>query len=748
MKKNLLFTFLLFVVGITNAKPVDPVVALRIAENLLNKSVVDATPADFSQCYLFIGADSNGFVLVSADDCVRPVLAYSRSERFSTENLPQHIRHWLTAYQTNIAALVEDGAVASPKVQSEWQNFLGAKYHFVRDTAVGPLITTQWSQDYPYNLQCPYSSSAQTNTLTGCVATAMAQVMKYWNHPAVGRGWHSYDHSIYGTQSANFDTTHYDWTHMPDSPSWASTDQERNAVAQLMYHVGVALEMNYGTSRSGAHQISHGETSTPSSENALKKYFRYNQGLFSIAKVEYSDIEWDSLLTAELDASRPMLIFGSDGTDGHAFLIDGYDSLGFFHVNWGWGGYCDGFFTLDSLNPLGSGVGGNTTDCYNNDVNATIHIFPASESPSVTVSAVSADTTMGTVSDGGGTFAPYAQNITLLATAAEGHRFVGWKSRCHYNPFRFSPNNDFSDTALFAPLGGDTLGYCHDGLSKLWSDYASFPLEWGIRIPARVIAARRQLEQVQLYALPGADYTLKIYSGTMPDRLLYSTNISSDIWGWKSIPVTTPLPLYDTMPLWIVFTCGSYSNPVSASSYSGNTDASWYKRNGSTWEPVTVRGEYWSWMIRAILGSLSPVDIEVLSSDDTKGTVSGSGSYYPGDTAVLFATPAPGYRFAGWSTGDTDNPLYLRVTSSGSIIGSFLPATGIDPIDSHPSPFIAHLSGLTLTVENTSGDPVDLYDIQGRLLSTFNSQLSIFNFQLPGVYLLRCGTTVQKIVAQ
>lgn len=744
MKKFFFLTLLMLTIGTAGAKPVDPAVARRVAENLLRKTVVDATPADFSQCYLFIGADSNGFVLVSADDCVRPVLAYSRSERFSTENLPQHIRHWLIAYQTNIATLVEDGAVASSKVQTEWQSYLGAKYHFVHDTAVGPLLTTRWSQGYPYNLQCPYSNLQQAYCVTGCVATAMAQVMKYWNYPDVGRGSHSYSCN-YGTLSARYDTTYFDWSHMPDYPDWESTDQERAAVAQLMYHVGVAVEMNYGTNSSSASLYSSGEITKAAGENALKNYFRYNQGLFSIGKEDYSDTEWDSLLTAELDASRPMLIAGSDGSAGHAFVIDGYDSLGFFHINWGWGGYCDGFFTLDSLNPFGSGIGGNTTDCYNNDVNVIIHIYPASENTSVTVSAVNANPTMGTLS-GGGTFAPYAQNVTLMATAAEGHRFAGWKSGCRYNPFSFSPNNDFSDTAFFAPLGGDTLGYGFNHVKLLWSDYSSYPLEWGIRIPASAIPARRQLENVQLYVVSNADYTLKIYSGIMPDRMLYSTNFYADIFEWKTIPITTPIPLYDTMPLWIVVTCGTYSNPVTASNYSGNPDGSWYKRGGTTWEPVTARGDYYSWMIQALLGPLQPVDIDVQSSDESTGTVSGSGSYYPGDTAVLLATPAPGYRFAGWSTGDTDNPLYLRVTTGGSIIGSFLRDTGIDDIEK--TELKINISDLTLTIENPSGEFLTLYDLQGRQLATFNSPLSTFNFQLPGVYLLRSETSLHKIIAQ
>lgn len=742
MKKNLLWASLLLFIGTVNAKPVNSALARCVAENLLHKAVVDATPASFSQCYLFAGSDGEGFALVSADDCVRPVLAYSRSERFSSDNLPRHIQYWINAYQTQIAALIEEGVVASTKVQSEWQSYLDAKYHYVRDTAIGPLLATRWNQSYPYNIQCPYSIPDSAYSVTGCVATATAQVMKYWNHPAVGRGSHSYS-SNFGTLSVRFDTTHYDWAHMPDNPGWWSTDTERNAVAQLMYHVGVAVDMDYSPHSSGAHVASGGDVTFVSSENALKNYFRYNQGLFSVAKVDYSDTEWDSLLTAEIDALRPMLVSGTDGDGGHAFVIDGYDSLGFFHLNWGWGGYCDGYYTLDSLNPDGSGIGGNSTNGYNSDVKVLLHVYPASENSSVTVSVASANSAMGTVS-GGGTFAPYAQNASLLATANEGHRFVSWKSGNHYNPFRFSPNNDVTDTALFVPLGGDTLSYCYGNYKLLWGSQEHYPLEWGIRIPASVIAHHRQLEAVQLYTVSDADYTLKVYSGASRERLLYSSVYSSQYWGWKTIPIATPVPLYDTVPLWIIFTCGTYTNPAAASSYGGNPDGAWFKREGATWEPVTSHGEYHSWMIRAILGPLSTVDIDVQTSDPSKGTVSGSGSYYPGDTAILVAHPALGYRFAGWSTGDTDNPLYLRVTTGGSIIGSFLPAIGIDEINT--SKLKIELSGLSLNVDNPNGEQLDLYDVQGRLLAT--SELSVFNFQFstPGVYLLHSGSTVRKIV--
>ena len=741
MKKHILI-ILLLLAGVAVAKPVDPSAARCVAEQLLHKSVIDATPATFSQCYLFTGADGTGFALVAADDCVRPVLAYSPSSVFHTP-FPQHIDHWITAYQVNIADLVEAGAVASPTVQAEWQSFLSGKYHRVHDHVAGPLLTTCWNQDYPYNLMCPYSIPDSAYCYTGCVATATAQVMKYWNHPAVGRGTHTYS-SNYGTHTVRFDTTHYDWTHMPDNPGWQSTDQERNAVAQLMYHVGVAVEMKYGTQGSGAFVASDGNNATASTETALKAFFRYNQGLFSVAKADYTDSEWDALLTAEIDALRPMIISGHDNSGGHAFVIDGYDSLGFFHVNWGWGGYCDGYYTLDSLNPDGSGIGGNATNGYNNDNELLLHVYPASENPTVTVTVVSDNPQMGTVS-GGGTFAPYSQTTTLLATAADGHRFLTWKSGCHYNPFRFSPNNDVADTAIFVPMVGDTLSYCYGNKKGIWGSQEHYPLEWGIRIPANAIAPHRQLEKVQLYSVSNAGYTLKIYSGDRPNRLLYSSSHSFDYWGWQTISLDTPVPLYDTTPIWIVFSCGSYTNPATYSSYSGNPDGCWFKRQGTTWEPVSNSGEYFAWMIRALLGSLEPVEISVRSSDESKGTVSGSGTYYPGDTAILTATPAAGYRFVGWSTGNTENPLYMRVTSAGSIIGSFLPAVGIEEVEN--GKWKVEISGLTLSVDNPEEESVELYDIHGRNIATFNSQYSSFNLPSPGVYLLHGDTSIQKIIA-
>ena len=316
MKKVIPTLVFLLAVVTAYANPVDKAAAAKVAGNLLQKQVVDATPDSFTECYLFVGTDGTGFALIAADDCVPLLLGYSLQGTFPVDRpLPHHIDTWLKAYQYDIDATAKAGIKA-------------VKYNTPRDTAVGPLLTTTWNQAPWYNEQCPFSVADSDYAVTGCVATAMAQVMKYWNHPAVGRGSHSYTPSGFSSQTAVFDTTHYDWAHMPNALGFGSTEVEINAVAQLMYHAGVAVEMMYSTYSSGAYSSSGGNPDLACAENALKDYFRYNQALFSASREDYSDADWDVLLTTELNAARPILYSGHDNDGGHAFVIDGYDTRG------------------------------------------------------------------------------------------------------------------------------------------------------------------------------------------------------------------------------------------------------------------------------------------------------------------------------------------------------------------------------------------------------------------------------------
>lgn len=732
MKKFFFLAFSFWAVGTAIAKPVEPKIAQRDAERLLGKTVIDATPASFTECYLFVGTDGRGFALMAADDCVPPILGYSPDGVFPLDtSLPHHISTWFDAYQFDIAVMRKAGIVRT-------------KFNTPRDTAVSPLVSTTWNQAPLYNQQCPYSASESAYSVTGCVATAMAQIMKYWNHPSVGRGSHSYQPSGFGVQTAVFDTTQYDWSHMPNALSLLSSQQEIDAVAQLMYHVGVAVEMAYSPRSSGAHVSAYGQLDFPSSENALKTYFRYNQALFSANREDYSDAQWDSLLTVELNASRPILFSGSDHEGGHAFVIDGYDSLGLYHVNWGWGGYCDGYYTFDNLSPTGSGIGGNASNAYSYNNKILLHVFPASEAATVTVSVYPSDSLLGTVT-GGGTFQTYAPT-TLLASASEGSRFLSWKSGNHANPFPFSPNNDYSDTALFARVYGDTLGYCFPLYNALWSESGNRNPEWGIRIPPVSIPSHRQLEGVQFYGVPGEQYTVKVYLGSNIGREVLSTTWNTSEFAWYTIPLPEVIPLIDSLPLWIALSSRVYTNAAASSYYSGNPDGSWYKRDGTSWEHLENRNEYASWMIRALLGELAPVIISVEPSQADRGSVTGGGSYYPGDTAILLATPAEGYRFARWSTGSRDNPCHYRVQGPESITAYFVTSEGIDEADAENLSVVQN--GLDITISNPKGLPLSLYDITGRHLVTSNVSIFTFQFPIPGVYLLSSGETVRKLVVR
>ena len=393
---------------------------------------------------------------------------------FVTEDMPSNVKGWLDDYERQILHYRSLGQGRLQSVRDEgsraWVDLLEGSYDDPpQNTAVSPLLSTTWNQTQYYNNLCPYNSYLGERTVTGCVATAMAQVMKYWNHPATGHGSHSYAHSYYGTLSANFGTTTYAWTSMPAQLTSSSTTAQRTAVATLMYHVGVAMEMNYDVAAnggSGALAYSNGDPFEPSAENALRTYFKYKSSLRQVSIDDYSNADWSALLMSELNASRPILYSGRDSTGGHCFVCDGYDNGGQFHINWGWGGWCDGYYAIGSLNPSSGGTGGNASSTFNLKNVAVIGIEPNSSFGSTTtVTATSNNTSYGTVT-GGGTFTgTNTDTVALYATAAPGCRFTGWNDEHQFTPRAFLANGGnwyeypaeeipFAETSKTAPIPG------------------------------------------------------------------------------------------------------------------------------------------------------------------------------------------------------------------------------------------------------------------------------------------------------
>ena len=740
MKKHILLTLLATMLATgAFAKPVSVERARLVAQHYFPQRQLDVTILD--GIYLFTPEQGTGFILVSANDAVRPVLAYSASASFPVDSIPEHVALWIEGYSREIKAFAE--AEPSPSVKVLW-----AAAPKSNGQAVAPLMTTTWNQSPRYNAMCPWSASDSAHAVTGCVATATTQIMKYWNHPAKGYGSHSYN-SPMGPLSVTFDTL-YQWDSMPDALNGASSPGQIRAVAQLMYHLGVAIEMGYGVHSSGAYTIAYGSYNLPSSERALKEHFRYSPMMHAVWKESYTDSQWDRIMRNEIDHQRPILYSGRDESGGHAFVLDGYDTTGMFHVNWGWGGYYDGYYTIDSLSPGAGGIGGNATYTFNLSNTALVGIMPSPGNDTIAlVNAISDDTAMGTVS-GNGTFTPYADTTLIMATALPGYRFAGWKSGNNTNPILFIVNGDFSDTALFVPIPLDTVAYCDDNYFTAWHDDYGNTTEWGIRVPPALRSLQNTLSEVQLYVPTPGFYSMILYIGDSiceATRVYYNEHDLTSCNGWTSIPLDNPIPLADNDIAWITFRYISANTfPAAASFYTGTSDGSWYHLPQG-WVPYDHYGVYQTWMIRAIF-SERPLMVQASSSDPTLGSVSGSGLYDYGTIATLTATPIEPATFERWSDGTTANPYPLHVTSDTTVAAIFtIPQVGIS--DPAANQIRIAVDGINLSVDSEARLPLELFDASGRLIATLPPSTT-HHTSLPsaGIYIVRLGNHSYKIVAR
>ncbi len=359
--------------------PVSPVSPV----DKLTKSVSENTPY-----YMFNVGDNNGFVIVSGNDIAQPILGFSEKGCIDPGNLPENMSAWLDEYAEQMSFATEGSQADNSRILAD----------------IEPLIQTEWNQDYPYNRVLPnvyptefgYDNDYKTRKrlATGCVATAMAQVMFYHKYPEIGK--HDKTYSVYYkfsddgsyksvmfiplpgynhvvSHAADFGNTYYDWDNMQLTYS-SSIDKDAAqtfAVSTLIYHCGIAVDMNYGT-------LSGGGSSALSTviPYALEYYFDYDSDVRLIEKMFYSDSDWEETVYDELSAGRPVIYNGNKTlSQGHTFVCDGFkytpDNGNFFHFNWGWGGYCDGYFKFSALKP-------SSTD-YTNMQSAVIGIMPKTD---------------------------------------------------------------------------------------------------------------------------------------------------------------------------------------------------------------------------------------------------------------------------------------------------------------------------------------------------------------------------------
>ncbi len=294
------------------------------------------------ECFYIFSFDKGGFVIVSANDAATPVPGYGFDKAIPDVITNEAVKGWLDMYASQIdSAFILNLEPQLTDGLSAYEMILNNQFTETNATVVTPLLTTEWDQGWPYNALCPDGSA------TGCVPTAMAQIMKYHNWPPQGVGSFSYDWGNYGpvpgnSFSANFGETFYDFPSMHD----VCTTVDSN-VARLMFHCGVACGALFSYSTAVGYQGGQDPMT-----RAFVNYFRYAYSSIQYQQSDsYSATGWDSLLMVELAANRPVYYRG-DGNGSHAFVCDGIDATGKYHFNFGWGGQANGYFSLSLIDPL------------------------------------------------------------------------------------------------------------------------------------------------------------------------------------------------------------------------------------------------------------------------------------------------------------------------------------------------------------------------------------------------------------
>lgn len=312
----------------------------RIPGNAISIELSHTENADGIPMLYVFNRGEQGFVIASADDALPAILGYSDSGAFNPANASPELKWWLGQYADEASCYLNENATVP--VQSTKRNAARANR-----PGIPEMLTTKWNQDAPYNLSCPVDGNKKS--VTGCVATAMAQVIKYHGYPSQGSGEHSYD---WNGQPLSFDygNTTFNYAEMLDDYKMMdSSEAQQRAVAELMYACGVSVNMDYSAGDSGA-----GDIYIP---YALRTFFNYDAGTRILKRTCFSTEEWEDIVYSELAENRPVIYGGQAPDGGHEFVCDGYDN-GYFHINWGWSGMGDGYFLLSALDPGLQGIGG------------------------------------------------------------------------------------------------------------------------------------------------------------------------------------------------------------------------------------------------------------------------------------------------------------------------------------------------------------------------------------------------------
>ena len=635
------------------AEHVTPETARKVATTFLNNNGAKSAQltdlskeAGFENLYIFNGEE--GFVVMAADDCVQPILGYSLTGKFVAEGMPENLIWWLQGYSDQIQDAINASLAADADVKTEWQNLKsGLSTKMTSDVVVGPLLSTLWDQNYPYNYDCPAGTGGPGgHVYTGCVATAMAQVLKYWNYPSTGNDSYSYTHPTYGEQTANFGETIYDWANMPSTLSGSSPQIQIDAVATLMYHCGVSVDMNYGTNTSSA--------SSRKVRDAFINYFRFSPSTRYVSRDAYTDDLWIDLLKHELDESRPLFYCGKNVNSGHAFVCDGYRSDDYFHFNWGWSGYDgsygtthgnNGYWAIGALNP-GSGGSGSGSGTYNL-ANAILAWAEPDKSSILAAPILSASDSEGTAYltwtsvNEASSYDVYKDNEIIVSGTTDLSYSDSGLSFGEYHDYyvraisgtnKSNPSNFVTIHSTYRDIRPSDLtasyeaGQAHlswtgcTGLSTqihygtgydagAYGSGSSNGTYWGQRYLAEDLENfdGMYISKVSLYIRTTGNYTLFIYKDDVADEAneLLSQAFTANATGWHDVVLADPILLDISKDLWVAFYSSSLiPYPATYGSYYADAPYRNYaQRIGTTLAEIKtyITGDDISWTMKTTL---------------------------------------------------------------------------------------------------------------------------------------------------
>ena len=394
MKRSVLFLVSLLVVTTMVAAPVSQQRAMQVAQQFIPvpdgqaqapglreeaqpAGIVYTHPMPKSGRPAFYVVNVGGsFVIVSADDVAHQVLGYNLGKSWPVAangeiQLPPQVKGFFDDLAAQMEAAIEANPNHTPDADWSQPQSAAPRRRMISEMpdSVGPLLTTTWGQGPYYNSLCPEDQQGPNGHVwAGCLATAMAQLIKYWGNQTHGKGAHNYYNQYYGELSVNFDTTTYDFAHMPDYLTEESSPIEVDAVAKLMYHCGVSLDMMYGAAASGAY--------IADMYSALINHFGFSKNMGLVHSFYYSNEDWSAMLRSNISRFQPIIYSSTHvypcgdgwGNEGHSYLLDGYNSEGFFHFNFGWNGGGDGWYSLRAIEPTGQN--------FTNNQEAIVEILP------------------------------------------------------------------------------------------------------------------------------------------------------------------------------------------------------------------------------------------------------------------------------------------------------------------------------------------------------------------------------------